>query len=203
MPDLKNSGAEMSSQPASRLSIGEYLALDRKSENKHEYFRGAAFAMGGASRAHNAITLNIGGELRQAFRSRECVAFVSDMRVRIDFDQSYVYPDVVATCLSPQFEDEELDTLINPQLIIEVLSDSTESYDRGKKFERYRTIESLTDYLLVTQDRVSVDYFHRDDDGLWKLRAYNSLSDVVQLDSVGCELSLADVYLKVEFSETS
>src|SRR5437868_8492820 len=141
----------MSSQPKTLLTPEEYLAIERKAEYRSEYLNGEMFAMTGASRKHNLIALNIAGELRQQLKSKPCEAYVNDMRVRIPATDLYTYPDVTVVCGDPEFEDAFIDTLLNPTLLIEVLSESTESYDRGKKFGYYRTIQSLAEYLLVAQ----------------------------------------------------
>lgn len=189
----------MSTQPVQKLTVPEYLALERTSEGKHQFYDGEVFSMGGASKAHNTIALNIGSELRGIFRDRDCVAYVNDMRVKVSDTGLYTYPDVIATCLNPKFDDDQLDTLTNPQVIIEVLSESTESYDRGRKFKFYREIETLSDYVLVAQDRISVEAFTREVDGSWKMRPYDSLSDSIEIASIDCSLRVEDVYLKVEF----
>ena len=191
----------MSSQPESKMTPEEYLAFERQSETKHEFYDGEIFAMSGASMSHNDISLNIGGELRQAFRNRTCKAWTGDLRVKLGRSSAYVYPDVVATCEEPKLEDDQLDTLTNPQVIVEVSSPSTESHDRGTKFRKYRELESLTDYVLVAQDRVSVEHFAREDDGSWRMRDYDLLTDELVLDSVDVRLPLSEIYLKVEFEQ--
>ncbi len=192
----------MSTHPVERMTAEEYLVFERSSQEKHEYYRGEVFAMVGATRAHNRITSIVAFVTELQFRDRTCEVFVADMRVKINSDGSYVYPDVVATCLPPEFEDDVLDTLTNPQLIIEVLSDSTESYDRGKKFERYRAIETMTNYILIAQDRVSVEHFVRNENQVWELRPCNLLSDTVDIELLDCRLSLADVYNKVTLDQS-
>ena len=154
-------------------------------------------AMTGASRRHNIITLNIGSELRQQLRGRTCEAYSSDMRVRIPSTRLYTYPGVVVVCGEPQFEDEHVDTLTNPTLTVEILSESTERYDRGKKFGFYRTVESLAEYLLVAQDECRVEQYVKQADGRWLLSDYRSPADVVELPSVQCRLALKEVYEKV------
>jgi Uma2 family endonuclease len=159
------------------------------------------FAMAGARWAHNLILLNLASELRQQLRTRPCAVTSSDMRVRVNAKGLYTYPDVVVVCGEPRFLDERRDTLLNPTLIAEVLSESTEQYDRGRKFEHYRPLESLAEYLLVSSQRVSADLFTRQPDGRWMLTASSRLEDSLDLPSVGCHLALADLYEKVEFSE--
>src|SRR5262245_26620705 len=132
-----------------RMTREEYLEFERASEEKHEFFDGEVFAMAGARRRHNQIVINIGGELRQALRERTCEVYASDMRVRIPETNRYVYPDVTIACGEPRFEDAKEDTLVNPTIVFEVLSDSTEAYDRGDKFALYQTIPSLAEVVLV------------------------------------------------------
>jgi Uma2 family endonuclease len=175
----------------------EYLTFERAAEYKGEYFDGEILAMTGASRKHNLIAGNIYSELRRKFRGRPCEAYISDMRVRIQGANLYTYPDVVAACGEPEFEDAEVDTLLNPVLIVEVLSKSTASYDREEKFGYYRTIPSLTEYLLVSQDECHAVQYVRQSDGRWMLTDYRLMEDVLQLDSVDCRLPLVDIYDKV------
>jgi Uma2 family endonuclease len=187
----------MSSQPTTYLTPEEYLVIERKAAYKSEYIDGGMVAMTGASRRHNLITVNITGELSRQLKGRPCEGYVSDMRVRVPSTRLYTYPDVVVVCGEPQFEDEYVDTLLNPTLIIEVLSESTELYDRGKKFGFYRTIESLAEYLLIAQDECKAEQYVKQPDGRWLLSDYRSLEDVVELSSIQCRLSLKEVYDKV------
>jgi Uma2 family endonuclease len=189
----------MSTQPQARYSPAEYLAIERASEIKHEYYAGEIFAMGGASREHNRVTFNLAVILGAQLKEKDCEAFVNDMRVKISKTGLYTYPDLIVTCEHPRFEDDQFDTLLNPQVIIEVLSDSTEKYDRGKKFAHYRRVESLREYVLVSQDRPLVEHYARQDDGHWLLTVANGLEATVELPTVDCRLRLADVYAKVEF----
>lgn len=190
----------MSSQPTTYLTPEEYLALERKAEFKSEYVDGEIVAMTGASRKHNLVVFNITGELRQQLRGRPCEAYANDMRVRVPSSRLYTYPDLVVVCGEPQFEDKEFDTLLNPTLIIEVLSESTELYDRGKKFGFYRTLESLAGYLLVAQDECRIEQYARQADGGWLLSEHRSPEDTVRLNSIQCSLELREVYDKVVFS---
>ena len=190
----------MSSQPTTYLTPEEYLAMERKAEYKNEYVDGEIVAMTGASRKHNLIAVNIGSELRQQLKGRPCEAYLSEMRVRVPSTRLYTYPDAVVVCGEPQFEDDYLDTLLNPTLIIEVLSESTELYDRGKKFGFYRTIESLAEYLLVAQDERRIEQFVRQVDERWLLSEHRSPEDTVELASIQCSLEVQEVYDKVAFS---
>ena len=190
----------MSTLPKTYLTPEQYLEIERKAEFKSEYYQGEMFAMAGARWAHNLILLNLASELRQQLRTRPCAVTSSDMRVRVNAKGLYTYPDVVVVCGEPRFLDERRDTLLNPTLIAEVLSESTEQYDRGRKFEHYRPLESLAEYLLVSSQRVSADLFTRQPDGRWMLTASSRLEDSLDLPSVGCHLALADLYEKVDFS---
>src|SRR5437588_7283267 len=187
----------MSSQPTTQLMPEEYLAIERRAEYKSEYIDGEVVAMTGASRRHNLIVLNVASEITQQLKGRPCEAYVSDMRVRVPSTRLYTYPDVVVVCGEPEFADDYVDTLLNPTLIVEVLSESTELYDRGKKFGFYRTIESLAEYLLVAQDECRVEQFVKQPDGRWMLSDYRSPEEVVELSSIQCRLALKEVYDKV------
>src|SRR5580698_3115604 len=192
------SEAAMSTQPKTLLTPEEYIAIEREAEYKSEYYDGVMYAMAGARAAHDLIAWNLHGELHNAFRSRPCEGFTSDMRVRT-VARHYTYPDSSALCGEPEFLDERRDTLLNPSLIVEVLSRSTEAYDRGRKFELYQSISSLREYLLLASDRVHADLYTRQANGLWLLSSAGGLEDVLTLESVGCQVRLADVYEKVEF----
>jgi Uma2 family endonuclease len=192
----------MSSAAAkTRYTPAQYLALERKSPIKHEYHDGEMFAMAGASREHNLITLNLGREISAQLLDRPCEAYASEMRVLVSATGLYTYPDVVAVCGEPRFEDSEVDTLLNPTVIIEVLSSSTEAYDRGKKFAHYRRLESLQEYVLVAQDEVHVERYTREGEK-WVLTELSRLEDHLQLASIGCEVALSAIYAKIHFSET-
>ncbi len=184
----------MSSQPKTFLTPDEYLALERNAQHKSEYFQGEVFAMAGAGERHNLLSGSLYATLYQQLRGRVCRVYFADMRVRTSPGGLYTYPDVVAACGERQFADDEFDTLVNPTLIVEVLSRSTEAYDRGRKFELYRGIESLTEYLLVATDRVHVEQYTRQPDGRWLLSEAARLEDVLELRSIGCKLTLAELY---------
>jgi len=188
----------MSSQPQPRYTPQEYLALERKAEHRSEYFAGEIFAMSGASERHNLIALNVAASLHAQFRNRSCKVYASDMRVKVSATGLYTYPDVVALCGEPQFDDEQKDTLLNPTVIIEVLSPSTEAYDRGDKFGHYRKLASLAEYVLISQDKPHVEHYVRQPDNQWLLSEASSLQDSVQLPSINCTLVLAEIYEKVE-----
>jgi len=181
-----------------RYTPEQYLTLERKAAYKSEYREGNVYAMTRANRTHNLITGNVCAEIGRELLDRPCEVYVSDMRVRITATGLYTYPDVVVACGGPQFEDREVDTLLNPTLIVEVLSDSTEAYDRGVKFKHYRRLPSLQQYVLVSQDRVLVERFTRQGDE-WLLAECSDLQDVLRLPSIACEVSLRQIYAKVEF----
>ncbi|NTW49895.1 MAG: Uma2 family endonuclease [Chlorobiales bacterium] len=189
----------MDAQPKTYLSPEAYLELERKADFKSEYFNGETFALSGASEKHVTITINIGAELRQQFKKRPCKVYSSDMRVKVSPTGLYTYPDMVAVCGEPKFEDNVQDTLLNPTVIFEVLSESTERYDRGKKFEHYRQIESLKEYILVAQDRLSVEQFVRQPNGKWLLSEAHRKDETIDLLSVQAKLSLEEIYDKVSF----
>ena len=182
-----------------RLTPGQYLALERKSPVKHEYYDGEMFAMARATRRHSFIAGNLHGEIRVQLRDRPCEVHMSDLRVLVSPTGLYTYPDVVAVCGGPRFEDSEVDTLLNPNVIIEVLSPTTEAYDRGKKFERYRRLESLREYVMVAQDEVHVERYTRQGDE-WLLTELSRLEDTLQLESIGCAVALSEIYAKVQFA---
>jgi len=193
----------MSALPKPYLSPEEYLAIERIAERKSEYYSGETFAMAGASERHNLIVTNTVSELRTLLKNRTCKVYPSDMRVKIPQTGLYTYPDIVVVCSKPVFEDDVKDTLLNPTLIVEVLSESTEAYDRGKKFEHYRKIPSLAEYLLIAQDRCRIEQFIKQDDGRWLFSEINSRDAIVKLPSVNCELAVAEGYDKVEFEKES
>lgn len=186
----------MSVQPKQRLTVAEYLELEASSREKHEFFEGEAFAMGWASEAHNLIVGNVLAELRQQLRGKPCRVYPSDLRVKVHASGLYTYPDVVVVCGEPRFE-QPGETLLNPTLLVEVLSDSSEAYDRGRKSEQYRTLPSLTDYLLIAQDRVLVEHYSRQPEERWLLQAGTRLEESLAIASLGCALLLREVYFNV------
>jgi len=191
----------MSSQPKTYLTPEEYLATERQAEYKSEYLAGEVFAMVGASRKHNLIAVNILAGLGQQLRDKPSEVYTSNMRLRVPAIDLYTYPDVVVACNEPKFDDDYFDTLLNPILIVEVLSPSTASYDRTKKFGYYRKIESLAEYLLVAQDEHKIEHYVKQPDERWLLSDISSLEAKVELVSIQCTLNLADVYAKVELTE--
>jgi Uma2 family endonuclease len=187
-------------EPHHRLSEEEYLAFERQAETKHEYLDGEVFAMTGASRRHNRLAANLALMLGLQLRGRPCELYIADMRVRVAATGLYTYPDLVVVCGEPRFGDAELDTLLNPTLLVEILSPSTEATDRGRKFAHYRRLDSLAEVLLIAQDRVAVEHYSRrpaQPEAGWHLAEAMQLEDRLVLASIGCELPLAEVYERV------
>jgi Uma2 family endonuclease len=181
------------------LTPREYLAIERASEERSEYLDGVMVGMTGGSRNHNLIVVNLIRELSSSVLGRSCEVYANDLRVRVSTTGLYTYPDVVVVCGEPHFEDELFDTLLDPTVILEVLSPSTEGYDRGKKFEHYRALGSLAEYLLVSQDGPRIERYLRQQGGLWLFGEAAGLAGSLTLDSIGCVLRLAEVYDKVRF----
>ncbi len=177
----------------------EYLEMERLAPSRNEYYAGAMYAMAGASRRHVFIVTNVVASLGGQLKGGRCSAFANDLRVKVSTHGLYTYPDVGVVCGKGRYEDKYGDTLLNPTVIIEVISDSTESYDRGRKFEMYRTLESLTDYLLVAQDEPLVEHFSRMSDGRWALSEHKGMDAAVAIASIDCTLALTDIYDKIDF----
>jgi Uma2 family endonuclease len=191
----------MATNPVKRKwTVEEYLAYELASGIRHEFIDGEIFAMAGGSKKHSIIIHNIGVEIGQQLRkSKLCQAYESNMRIKIN-DLRYVYPDMSVVCGAAIFADEEETMLTNPTLVVEVLSDSTEKYDRGKKAGYYRSLPSVQAYLLLEQDRASAELYVRDETD-WRLKEYSGLDAVVPLEAIGCKLALSEAYLNVEFAE--
>ena len=177
----------------------EYLTIDRAAATKSEYLDGVICARGGATARHVQIVANVARELGNQVRDKPCVVYSTDLRVRVSPGGLYAYPDVVVVCGDPVFIDGELDTLTNPLLIVEVLSNSTKNYDRGEKFERYRSIAGLREYLLIAQDNVHIEGHVRQNEGAWLLRETNRMSDTIDLTSLGRRLPVTEIYFKVSY----
>jgi Uma2 family endonuclease len=191
----------MSLQAKPLLTPEEYLALERNAEHKSEYFAGEVFALAGASERHNLIVGNIFAGLHAQLRNRPCKVYASDMRAKVHATGLYTYPDVVAVCDEARFDDDQKDTLLNPTVILEVLSESTEAYDRRRKFAHYRKLESLAEYVLIAQETHHVEHYLRQPDNQWLLSESDGLQDAIHLPSINCHLALADVYDKVDIEE--
>jgi len=188
----------MSSQPKPYLTPEEYLALERTAAYKSEYFRGEVLAMAGASPTHVLMVSNIVAALHGQLRRRPCAVYATDLRLKVLASGLYTYSEVVVVCGEPQFDDDQRDTMVNPALIVEVLSESTQDYDRGGKFAQYRKIPSFVEYVLVAQDECHVEHFVKQADGLWLLSETDRLEDVLTLSSIECTLFLSDIYEKVQ-----
>ena len=192
----------MTAEPVVNMTEQEYLAYERQAEYKSEFLNGELFAIAGASRWHNIITLNVGSELRIQLKGKGCESYSSDMRVHNPDTGLYCYPDVVVICGKPEFKDENGDILLNPTVLIEVLSPSTERYDRGAKFGHYRRLESLQEYVMITQERPFVErYMRQENSHFWTLSDVEGLETSVELSSIACTLALSEVYDKVNFEQ--
>ena len=191
----------MSSQSTIYLTPEEYLVIERKAEYKSEYFNGEIFAMTGASRRHNLVAANVLAALHIQLRKRPWEIYPSDMRVKVSSTGLYTYPDVVIVCGEPLFDDEQKDTLVNPTVLVEVLSKSTASYDRGEKFEHYRKLVSLAEYLVIAQNKHHVEHYIRQPDNQWLLSETDDMHKTIRLPSIECDLALADIYDKVEIDK--
>jgi Uma2 family endonuclease len=189
----------MASLPQHYITPDEYLRIERAAETKSEYFDGQMFAMAGASEAHVLITTNVGRELSARLLRGPCRVYVADLRVRVSLTGLYTYPDIVVACGERQFEDGTRDTLLNPKVIVEVLSPSTEAYDRGRKFTQYGTLPTLTDFVLVAQDEMRVQHFARSGEQ-WILTESAEPDGTLRIPSIDCEIRLADIYAQVEFA---
>ncbi|MDT5062467.1 MAG: hypothetical protein QOH63_2926 [Acidobacteriota bacterium] len=188
----------MSSQVKVHYTPEEYLALERQAEYKSEYFNGEIFAMTGASRKHNLVAGNVFASLHGQLKKRPCEIYPSDMRVKVSPTGLYTYPDVVIVCGEPIFDDKQKDTLLNPTVLVEVLSKSTASYDRGEKFEHYRKLDSLAEYLVIAQNKHHVEHYARQLDNRWLLSETDDIQTTIHLSSIECDLALVDIYDKVE-----
>ena len=183
------------------LTPEQYLIQERQAEFKSEYLNGEIFAMAGATREHNQISSNIVISLGSQLLDKPCSVYSSDMKVKIAHTNEYTYPDIVTACDPQRFEDEHTDVLLNPTVIIEILSDSTEAYDRGLKFFHYQRLESLREYLLVSQKSCLLEKYARQGDNLWAYSEFHDLADCVTLSALDCVLKLGDIYRKVELKE--
>lgn len=189
----------MSTRPKTLIKPQEYLALERKAETKSEYYAGEVFALAGASPRHNLIAGNVLATLHSQLRGRDCRVFPSELRVKVPDIPYYTYPDVTVVCGEWKLEDEHQDNLLNPIVLVEVLSASTQRRDRGSKFESYRRIDSLREYVLVAQDTQRAEQYSKQPDGSWIFSETSNTDGVVKLASIGCELAFTDIYEKVTF----
>ena len=186
-------------EPERFVSVEEYLEFEEMSQAKHEYCDGRMWAMAGGTGAHNTITFNVSASLGTRLRGSSCRGFNSDQRVRIPNTNLYAYPDATVACGRPEFEDLKQTTLLNPTVIVEVLSLSTESNDRGLKWRRYQTLDSLRDYLLIEQNEALVTHYSRQDDGTWQIAIYAGLDAEVPLSGAPATLPLSEFYEQVTF----
>ncbi len=189
----------MSSLPKHRWTEAEYLAFERESEEKHELIDGEIVLMSGASENHNLITTSTLSSLFSQLRKKPCKVYPSDMRVRVGKTRQYTYPDMSIVCDKPLFADDHKDMLLNPTVIIEVLSSSTERYDRGDKFMLYRTLAPLQEYVLISQNRVQIERYIRQPDSMWLFSEIQHIDDRIELTAIGCTLAAADVYEQITF----
>jgi Uma2 family endonuclease len=207
-------GEEIMATPQSRIYFTEeeYLAIERESEERHEYIDGRIYAMAGESEEHGEISSNIFGHLFARLSGKPCRARHENTKVRSGPEPKplqrsrgfYSYPDVLVVCGERRFHDKFRDVLINPNVIIEVLSESTEPFDRGEKFIRYRTwLPALTDYILVAQDKPMIEHYRRQPNGEWTLATVSGLDASLTIASIGCELKLSEVYDAVNFPATT
>ena len=189
----------MSALPKPSLTAAGYLAIERTAETKSEFFDGEMFAMAGTTKNHARIVMNLSRELSARLKGRTCEPFATGLRVKVEANGLYAYPDLVVVCGEQRFEDDQLDTLLNPTLIVEVLSETTERNDREKKFDLYRALPSLKEYVLVSQSEPRVEQFLRQPDGEWNLRITTDPTAFVNLTSLECEIPFAEIYERVEF----
>lgn len=193
----------MSAQPERTLSVAEYLAFERGQTNKHEYFEGEIFLQAGASIAHNLICANIIAALRPQLRGSSCRIYPSDIRIKIPQRQHYVYADVSIICGPPLLDSADPETVRNPKVIVEVLSPSTEQYDRGRKFQAYRRIAGLEEYVLVAQESVRVEHFVRQTATMWTMTEYSDLAATLTLPSLQVLLPVRAIYEELELADES
>ncbi len=203
--------AKLKEKKAHRYTVGDYLKMERAADERHEFIDGEIFQMAGESDKHGDVSVNLIGELRSQLKGKDCRVRAKDAKIKSGgFAQKvgqstkgmFSYPDLVVICGEVQYHDKHRDIILNPKVIIEVLSDSTEIFDRSKKFTRYQMFNpSLTDYVLVSQDNPQVEHFIRQDDNSWKIFYYIGLDKVFTIDSIECELKLSEIYDRITFSE--
>lgn len=187
-------------KPAKKyFTVEEYLELEDAAEYKSEYYQGEIFAIAGGSINHNQIIVNVVTQLNQAHPHHKCRSFATELKLWIKEIDFFSYPDLVIICDKPQFYPARTDIILNPLIIIEVLSKSTEAYDRGKKFQFYRSIPSFQEYILIDQYSVHIDQFYIDSQGKWTLRDYNDIKDILKFSKIDFEIPLEKVYELVDF----
>ncbi len=193
----------MGAQPKPYATVEQYLAIERVALQKSEYFNGEMFLMAGASERHNTIASNLNYELNRHFRKRGCRVYGSDMRIYTQTTGLFSYADAVVVCGKPEFYDHEQDILTNPMLIVEVLSPATEHYDRGKKFELYKGLMSFQDYVLVAQEKASVEHWQKVGAGEWQRQEVVGVEGVLSIARYELSIPLAEIYLNVAFRESN
>jgi Uma2 family endonuclease len=191
----------MTVQPRHRYTSAEYLARERASDYKSEFYAGEIFALAGGSEQHNLISGNVYASFHAQLRRRQCTVYPSDMRVFIPHTGLYTYPDVSVVYGPAQFQDAQRDTLLNPTVIVEVLSPSTENYDRGKKFQNYRTLDWLQEYIVIAQNAYHIEHYIRQPNNQWLLEEFDDMMAILDIRAIGCTLTLQDVYEKVAFEQ--
>ena len=190
----------MSTQPKTFLTPEQYLEIERKAEIKSEYYNGEMFAMAGGSPNQGIIVINLGRELSLQLKPSPCSVYASDVRLRVLPSGLYTYPDLMVVCGEARYADDQKDTLLNPIVIVEVLSDSTRDYDRGQKFEFYRGLSSVLEYITVAPDAPHIELWTRQDENHWLLSEFNHLNQTVPVTSIDCVLKLSEVYDKVNWT---
>ncbi len=190
----------MATETITYVTPDEYLATQRLSEDRAEYLDGVVYPMTGASLNHGRIAVSLTKELLIQLQGRDCDVLQTDMKVRMPDSKKFFYPDVLVLCGDPQFHDDRTDVILNPDIIIEVLSPSTEAFDRGAKFQAYRMLESLKEYLLVAQGQPFVEQYVRRADGKWDYAAFEGLENSLTLPTIECTLNLSAVYARVKFN---
>lgn len=189
----------MSAVPEQYLTLDDYIALEESSGIKHEFFEGTAYAVTGASPAHHLIAANVIGSLRAQLRGKSCRLYSSDQRFKVEATGLFTYADASVVCGPAQFADAPKHTMTNPTVLVEILSPSTESSDRGKKFQHYRKLESLRAYLLIAQDSMHVELYIRQEQNRWLLIEFTEPEATVPLEAIGCSMAIKDIYEDIEF----
>lgn len=185
----------MMGEPALKYyTTAEYLAFERAALEKHEFYKGEIFAMSGASFRHNKIQMNFTISVGNFLKGKSCDIFGSDLRIHVPANTLFTYPDVIIICDKPQFLDQEFDTVLNPAVIVEILSSSTQRYDRGEKFMFYRSISSLQEYILIDSEKIAVEHYKRNGDNTWLLQEWKERADILPIATIGFELPLKEIY---------
>ncbi len=202
--------AKLKEKKSQTYSVEEYLELDRSSDERYEFVDGQIYLMAGESGNHGDISVNLAAELRFQLKGKDCRVRAKDTKVKSgSFAQKpnqktkgmFSYPDLVVICGEPEYHDKHKDIVLNPQVIIEILSESTENFDRTSKFTRYRMFNlTLSDYILVSQDKPMVEHFIRQTDDSWKIFIYIGLNEILKIDSIECRIKLAEIYDRIKFS---